>query len=181
MSRPSSSLSIISLRSIHCSVANNKKAIFKPKIARTKPVKTPSVLALDNFDFYYGPLYGDQWTSIRLGLLTPNKFIAVLNRFSQDVEVNQSILESIGTQNLMKSLVSGREINDARIKEKEAKVMKQPMKDMEGSVWTEDEAFGQGKIEEKEKEVRMEERSKKLSLSIICSEMIFFRKLINLI
>jgi hypothetical protein len=47
------------------------------------------MLALDHFDFYYKPLYGggELWPSVRLGLLTPNKFIAVLNRFSVSFEV----------------------------------------------------------------------------------------------
>lgn len=45
------------------------------------------MLALDNFDFYYGPLFTNKWPSIRLGLLMPNKFAAVVNRFSSSFEV----------------------------------------------------------------------------------------------
>jgi hypothetical protein len=49
-------------------------------------VKTPTTQALDHFDFYYGPMFGSRWPSVRLGLLSPKKFVAVLNnlcRFGQ--------------------------------------------------------------------------------------------------
>ena len=46
-------------------------------------MKTPSVLALDHFDFYYGPMFGKKWPSVRLGLLSPNKYIAVVNTMSR--------------------------------------------------------------------------------------------------
>lgn len=59
-----------------------KSAKFKRKIARSLPLKSPTALALDHFDFYYGPLFGKQWPSVRLGLLSPHKYIAVANIFS---------------------------------------------------------------------------------------------------
>ncbi|CAK5029620.1 unnamed protein product [Meloidogyne enterolobii] len=68
--------------------ANYGAPRFKPKILKTKPLRTPSMLALDNFDFYYGPLFTNKWPSIRLGLLTPNKFAAVVNRFSSSFEIS---------------------------------------------------------------------------------------------
>lgn len=49
------------------------------------------MLALDNFDFYYGPIFGSQWPSIRLGLLSQKKFVAVLNRFSEGFEVGPGL------------------------------------------------------------------------------------------
>lgn len=58
------------------------KKKFKENVARAFPLKNPSGIALENFDFYYGPVFGKKWPSIRLGLLTPNKYFAVLNRFS---------------------------------------------------------------------------------------------------
>uniref|UniRef100_A0AC34F181 SAM-dependent MTase RsmB/NOP-type domain-containing protein n=1 Tax=Panagrolaimus sp. ES5 TaxID=591445 RepID=A0AC34F181_9BILA len=139
---PPRSIIILPLRSIHLSCLQSKKAIFKQKIARTKPIKTPSTLALDNFDFYYGPLFGDQWPSIRLGLLTPNKFVAVLNRFSSDVEVNESILQSLGTKNIMDYLIAGKDLSDPKLEEKKTEVLKKPLRDIEGDVWTEEEVFG---------------------------------------
>uniref|UniRef100_A0AC35GVV7 SAM-dependent MTase RsmB/NOP-type domain-containing protein n=1 Tax=Panagrolaimus sp. PS1159 TaxID=55785 RepID=A0AC35GVV7_9BILA len=137
-------------RQIHLSTLHLKKAIFKPKIARTKPVKTPSNLALDNFDFYYGPLFGEQWPSIRLGLLTPNKFVAVLNRFSTDFEVNESILQSMGTKNIMDYLIAGKDLSDTKIESKKNKVLKKPLRDIEGDVWSEEEVYG-NKVEEASK------------------------------
>lgn len=81
---------------------------FKPKIAAVRSQKTPSMLALDHFDFYYGPLYGPKhWPSIRLGLLNPNKFIAVLNRLSEDVEANEAILRELSTVNVIEMLTQG--------------------------------------------------------------------------
>ena len=95
-------------RIFHSSAVLLKTAKFKPKIAKVKPIKTPSTLALDNFDFYYGPLFADQWPSIRLGLLTPNKFVAVMNRFSEDYEVNSRIVNDLGTLNVMEiAAISG--------------------------------------------------------------------------
>jgi hypothetical protein len=67
--------------------ANYGAPRFKKSILRTKPNRSPSMLALDNFDFYYGPLFTNKWPSIRLGLLMPNKFAAIVNRFSSSFEV----------------------------------------------------------------------------------------------
>nr|CAD2176821.1 unnamed protein product [Meloidogyne enterolobii] len=89
--------------------ANYGAPRFKPKILKTKPLRTPSMLALDNFDFYYGPLFTNKWPSIRLGLLMPNKFAAVVNRFSSSFEVNKNIMESLGTINLIKQIVNNRD------------------------------------------------------------------------
>lgn len=60
---------------------------FKPNIAKVRKHKTSTMLALDHFDFYYGPMFDKRWPSIRLGLLTQNKFVAILNRFSLNYEV----------------------------------------------------------------------------------------------
>ncbi|CAJ0959656.1 unnamed protein product, partial [Mesorhabditis belari] len=41
-----------------------KRNKFKPKIAKTRPERTPSVCALDHFDFYYKPFFGkSSWES----------------------------------------------------------------------------------------------------------------------
>lgn len=66
----------------------HKGVRFKPNIAKLRPLKTPTALALDHFDFYYAPLFGKKWPSVRLGLVTSNKFVAILNRFSKHLEVN---------------------------------------------------------------------------------------------
>lgn len=64
------------------------------------------MMALDHFDFYYAPLFGRSWPSIRLGLLTPNKFIAVLNRYSQSFDVNERIIRDLGTLDVIERLNS---------------------------------------------------------------------------
>ena len=149
MLKPSPSFTLQHFRPLHLSSVASKKAIFKPKIARTRPIKTPSTLALENFDFYYSPLYGDQWPSVRLGLLTPNKFVAVHNRFSMDSEVNEHILESLGTKNVMDYLIGAKkEVNSLKLEQKKAKVAAKPLHDLEGDEWTEEEAFGQKKATE---------------------------------
>uniref|UniRef100_A0A7E4VIT1 NOL1/NOP2/Sun domain family member 4 n=1 Tax=Panagrellus redivivus TaxID=6233 RepID=A0A7E4VIT1_PANRE len=141
-------LRISPVRCIHATTVRGKMARFKPKIARSKPVKTPSTLALDNFDFYYGPLFGDQWPSIRLGLLTPNKFVAVLNRFSMDAEVNAQILKDLGTTNIMDHLVGGKTADSKVIEAKKAAILGKPLVDAHGDVYTEEEAFGAAKVVE---------------------------------
>lgn len=88
---------------------------FKPKMARTRPLKTPTMLALDHFDFYYAPLFAKRWPSMRLGLLTPNKFVAVLNRFSKSADVNARILEELGTLDLVETLTKGKETASERL------------------------------------------------------------------
>lgn len=81
----------------HCFVCSIrfKSARFKQNMAKVKQMKSPTMLAMDHFDFYYAPLFGKKWPSIRLGLLTPNKYIAVLNRFSKDYEVIFEFIKKI--------------------------------------------------------------------------------------
>jgi len=83
---------------------------FKPKVMRTRPLRTPSMLALDHFDFYYGPFYAELWPSIRLGILTRNKFVSVVNRFSNSFEMNQNIMRDIGAVDLI-GLIAGDQEN----------------------------------------------------------------------
>lgn len=84
---------------------------FKAKIAPTRQAKTPSMLAMDHFDFYYGPLYGPKhWPSIRLGLLSPNKFVAVLNRLSTDLSMNEAILRDLSTIEIIEQLTAGKKV-----------------------------------------------------------------------
>ncbi|VDK86180.1 unnamed protein product [Litomosoides sigmodontis] len=75
--------------------------MFKEKYAKIVPLKTPTMIAMDNFDFYYGPLYGNRWPSIRLGLLTPNKYFAILNKFSRSRKENEALLKDLGAFNVL--------------------------------------------------------------------------------
>jgi hypothetical protein len=50
----------------------------------TKRKKKTSVdLALDYYDTVYGPFYGKRWASIRLALLSPSKYCAVVNNYNE--------------------------------------------------------------------------------------------------
>ncbi|KAI6206571.1 WD-REPEATS-REGION domain-containing protein [Aphelenchoides besseyi] len=89
---------------------------LKPQIGET--IKTPSMMAIDHFDFYYGPIFGKQWPSIRLGLLTPHKFVAVLNRLSTKAEVNTAILRNLSTVDLVQTLTHGKPLAYERIAKK---------------------------------------------------------------
>ncbi|VBB32388.1 unnamed protein product [Acanthocheilonema viteae] len=78
--------------------------MFKEKYAKIRPLKTPTMIAMDNFDFYYGPVYGNYWPSIRLGLLTPNKYFAVLNKFSRNRQQNETLLKDLGAFNILEKV-----------------------------------------------------------------------------
>uniref|UniRef100_A0A0R3RXQ9 NOL1/NOP2/Sun domain family member 4 n=1 Tax=Elaeophora elaphi TaxID=1147741 RepID=A0A0R3RXQ9_9BILA len=80
---------------------NFASKVFKEKYAKVRPLKTPTMIAMDNFDFYYGPVYGNQWPSIRLGLLTPNKYFAVLNKFARNRKENEALLKDFGAFNVL--------------------------------------------------------------------------------
>ncbi|VDN03188.1 unnamed protein product [Thelazia callipaeda] len=75
--------------------------VFKEKYAKVYPLKTPTMIALDNFDFYYGPVYGNRWPSIRLALLTPNKYFAILNKFASNWKENEMLMKKIGAINVL--------------------------------------------------------------------------------
>lgn len=45
--------------------------------------KSPGQLALDHFDRYYTGMYGSKWPSIRLALLSPQKYAALVNNFAE--------------------------------------------------------------------------------------------------
>lgn len=67
--------------------------------AKLKNKKWGSDYALENFDEFYKPLYGQKWASIRLALLSQQKYCAIVNNFS-DVDQTESILQEIGAQNI---------------------------------------------------------------------------------
>lgn len=65
----------------------NLNLIFKRFIKKEVRLKlqereSPTKVALDYFDFYYAPLYGQEWHSIRLALLTGKKYVALVNNFA---------------------------------------------------------------------------------------------------
>ncbi|KAG8265065.1 5-methylcytosine rRNA methyltransferase nsun4 [Homalodisca vitripennis] len=50
---------------------------------KRKP-KTSADVALDYFDNIYSPIFGKQWPSIRLALLSPHKYCAVVNNYGDN-------------------------------------------------------------------------------------------------
>ncbi|KAL7741211.1 hypothetical protein ACLKA6_015103 [Drosophila palustris] len=60
--------------------------------------------ALDNFDDFYGSVYGGRWKNMRAALLTEHKYVAMVNNFG-DTEQTCSMLELDGAINI-KSLIN---------------------------------------------------------------------------
>lgn len=59
--------------------------------------------ALENFDDFYGSVYGGRWKNMRAALLTEHKYVAMVNNFG-DTEQTCSMLEMDGAINI-KSLI----------------------------------------------------------------------------
>lgn len=57
-------------------------------------------LALDHFDSLYVKIYGKQWPSMRLGLLSPKKQCAVLNTFIDCNKVHDHMVNELGAIDL---------------------------------------------------------------------------------
>uniref|UniRef100_A0A8D8FCP3 NOL1/NOP2/Sun domain family member 4 n=1 Tax=Culex pipiens TaxID=7175 RepID=A0A8D8FCP3_CULPI len=55
--------------------------------------------ALENFDDFYGQVYGNRWKSIRVALLSEHKYMALVNQFG-DCERTVAELEADGAINL---------------------------------------------------------------------------------
>uniref|UniRef100_A0A0N4Z2B4 NOL1/NOP2/Sun domain family member 4 n=1 Tax=Parastrongyloides trichosuri TaxID=131310 RepID=A0A0N4Z2B4_PARTI len=133
-------------------VLRQKSGKFKAKIAKTTQLKTPSMMALDHFDFYYGPMFGKNWPSVRLGLTTPNHFVAVVNRFSDECQINEEIIKDLGTVNLIEKLTKGMDTASERLKKKKEMTDKKPMMDV-------DNESGLSDIEERNNLENVEMRS----------------------
>ncbi|XP_005102123.1 5-methylcytosine rRNA methyltransferase NSUN4 isoform X2 [Aplysia californica] len=58
--------------------------------------------ALDHFDAFYKPFYGDKWPLIRVSLLSLSKHCAVINKFA-DPEKARLRLSNLGADDLVKS------------------------------------------------------------------------------
>lgn len=64
-------------------------------------------MALQHFDFFYRPLFGANWPSIRLGLLSDQKYVALVNNYAQFDKVVQK-LERLGAED---ALINFRQIS----------------------------------------------------------------------
>jgi len=77
--------------------------------AEDATTKTSITKALDHFDDLYASVFTTKWPSIRLGLLSTQKFIAVPNSFTENVEAISAELEEQGAYDLKGLWSQGRE------------------------------------------------------------------------
>ena len=54
--------------------------------------KTPSMSALEHFDDFYRKIFGTDWYSIRLALLSKSKFCALLSNFTDKVNAIEIVI-----------------------------------------------------------------------------------------
>lgn len=62
--------------------------------ATTEKRKSPSELALSYFDTYYKPVYGPLWPSMRIAMLSQQKYCALINNFADSESALISLIES---------------------------------------------------------------------------------------
>ncbi|XP_046334446.1 5-methylcytosine rRNA methyltransferase NSUN4-like isoform X2 [Haliotis rufescens] len=62
--------------------------------------KAHTSLALEHFDTFYKPMYGEMWPSIRVALLSQQKYCALVNNYS-DHEKSCSRLAGLGARNII--------------------------------------------------------------------------------
>ncbi|XP_069700133.1 5-methylcytosine rRNA methyltransferase NSUN4 [Periplaneta americana] len=72
---------------------------WKSKKDRKSMKKYSVDRALEHFDDFYKTVYGNRWPSIRLALLSPHKYCAVINNYG-DSDVAMSDLQNIGALNV---------------------------------------------------------------------------------
>ncbi|XP_064488847.1 5-methylcytosine rRNA methyltransferase NSUN4-like [Ornithodoros turicata] len=68
--------------------------------AKARKQKFPKDHALHHFDEFYGDVYGSSWPSIRIALLSPHKYVAVVNSFLRKSDEILSNLKGMGALNL---------------------------------------------------------------------------------
>ncbi|XP_039275582.1 5-methylcytosine rRNA methyltransferase NSUN4-like [Nilaparvata lugens] len=76
--------------------------------ATLKNIKRPTDKALEHFDDFYASVFKNSWRSIRVALLSPQKYCAVVNNFA-DAEETSSMFENIGAFNMRKIIDKERE------------------------------------------------------------------------
>ncbi|RWS28149.1 5-methylcytosine rRNA methyltransferase NSUN4-like protein [Leptotrombidium deliense] len=76
-------------------VSNHNVIHVQTTLKHLQQKNSPRNAALTHFDNFYGKVYDKFWKSIRLGLLTPRKYCAVVNLFG-DYEEVESELRSLG-------------------------------------------------------------------------------------
>ncbi|KAL1384009.1 hypothetical protein pipiens_013068 [Culex pipiens pipiens] len=74
--------------------------------------------ALENFDDFYGQVYGNRWKSIRVALLSEHKYMALVNQFG-DCERTVAELEADGAINLREIYAAKKRSLSGRFEESE--------------------------------------------------------------
>ncbi|KAL8575618.1 hypothetical protein ACOMHN_028639 [Nucella lapillus] len=78
---------------------------YKKKWAVNTPSKAPTELALQHFDAFYRPVFGNQWPSIRVALLSTPKYAAIINNASESHASVQQLME-LGAVDLIQEAVN---------------------------------------------------------------------------
>ncbi|XP_050522786.1 5-methylcytosine rRNA methyltransferase NSUN4 [Daktulosphaira vitifoliae] len=84
----------------------------------------PKDKALEHFDDFYGSVYGKRWKSMRLALLSPHKYMAVVNNFG-NADITAQNLEWMGAINI-KNII---EMENKKI-ENQSKIIKRKSKNI---------------------------------------------------
>jgi len=61
--------------------------------------KRPTARALEHFDDFYKSVFRLKWPSVRLGLLSPNKYVALLNNFGE-ISSTETMLQNLGAMDM---------------------------------------------------------------------------------
>ncbi|CAL8078428.1 unnamed protein product [Orchesella dallaii] len=80
--------------------ASAKKLRKKMHWADEAKLLTNIQRALNHYDDFYGSVFGKQWPSMRLGLLSPPKYMAIPNSFTGNIEIITQKLEGMGAYNI---------------------------------------------------------------------------------
>ncbi|KAL3881973.1 hypothetical protein ACJMK2_028355 [Sinanodonta woodiana] len=82
-----------------------QRRFYKQKWVMHRKKKTHTELALNHFDTFYNPVYNKLWPSIRLALLSPQKYGAIINNFSNNADNIESKLCQMGAKNAVQMAV----------------------------------------------------------------------------
>ena len=83
--------------------------------------------ALEYFDFYYAPIFGQEWNKIRIALLTGQKYVALINNYSDFKKETIEELKKKTAFNLFDSIYENLKKNNP-LKLEEFKKLKIPAK-----------------------------------------------------
>ncbi|KAL1464771.1 hypothetical protein WDU94_004389 [Cyamophila willieti] len=107
--------SIISSQIYRCDFCVKRYKNRSPEHWANKLRKTnPANLALKHFDETYQKMFKHEWPSVRIALLTQNKYVALVNNFG-DMEKTMEQLENLGALNVRQVY----DIHHEKLKEKQ--------------------------------------------------------------